>query len=366
MSQETFEVKADSIDEAREKARQKTPRGFRILMEKVLGDGRPTIIRKVAEKAEIAIENAKAEVPAEGNIISIKEVQTAGSMTIRGAGDNEETVHKQVKNKLDETSEISSVSTAIPGKKGFLGIGKTQNVYDVNVIRKSVIELTYSMNFKVSFTITDSMINSWSDLCSIIKNDNNSISNTDLFSLYGYQVLFVMISGKINQPSYFKDIPFSLITSEIVERAKQYLECPEKLSQLGMFLPEVRYKVGSNGIQRASVYEVDIHIAETSDFLRSHGASKINRSDLPEAAYAVLMHFLDMPLLYFFFSLPYLETRLSGLGSRKSLQLSEQEAHITAYKGIDILLLQTFDELGPGEWITDAKITDKVLRMLKS
>ena len=58
-------------------------------------------------------------------------------------------------------------------------------------------------------------ITSWNTLLSVIKEIKDPMSATELLSKFGYQVLFALLKGKVNEPSYFEEIPFVLLFHSI-------------------------------------------------------------------------------------------------------------------------------------------------------
>jgi hypothetical protein len=129
-------------------------------------------------------------------------------------------------------------------------------------------------------------------------------------------------------------------------------------------LTEVRYRINSGSIDRTSVYDIDKCILETSQWLVKSGKTEFTHHDVPDLTFVVLMHYQQMLLIYFFFSLPYLDTKKGEIGSGKQVMIMREEAKITAYKGIDTLLLQMYEELSLGKMITDKKVRENVLNML--
>ena len=208
-------------------------------------------------------------------------------------------------------------------------------------------------------------ITSWSALLSVIKATKDPMSATNIFSRFGHQVTFALLTEKIDEPSYFKGIPFVSITKDIVEKARQYVDHPPVPGLLAMFdmgLTSDRYVPMSGGkTGRISNPQIDALIVQVAGCLRGRGTFNMNDSvRVANLAYDAIMHYKNIPVVYFFFALPYLDTVIH------TKKLSTNDALITVYKGVEGLLLKIYDELGEGKFITDDRVKNKVHQMLKS
>lgn len=363
MKEETYEINADSLQTARDQARARIPEGFYLLSERVLSDGRPVILTESAEKSENAFAAAKARVPAGAHIVAEREVQAPELVTLQLLAENEASARKQSESKTDKTSALQTITLTIPGKKGFLGIGRTPNQYDIHILKKAVVEVTHKTDAKIVVTAGDD-IASWSALLSVIKEEKDLMSATNLFSQFGYQILFALLKAKLDEPSYFEGIPFVSISKDIVKKARRYVDnppIPGLLAMFGMDLPSDRYVIMSGGnIGRKSNPQIDALILQVAGCLRGRGTFNMNDPEgVANAAYDAIIHYKNISLVYYFCALPYFE---SVMHSKK---LSPNDALITVYKGIEGLLLEIYDELGEGQVISDDKVRDKVQQMLK-
>lgn len=75
LKQETFEITAGSLDEARAQVKGKIPHGFFLLSETVVSDGRPVTIRESAETTEQARTAARSKVPSGHRVEQEKETR---------------------------------------------------------------------------------------------------------------------------------------------------------------------------------------------------------------------------------------------------------------------------------------------------
>lgn len=205
-------------------------------------------------------------------------------------------------------------------------------------------------------------IDNWATLLSVLKEIKDPLSATDLFSRYPYQILFVMLKAKIDEPSFFNGIPFAEITQDHVDKARRYIDNPPIPTLLAVFgvgsLPSDRYVIMSGGnIGRKSNVAIDHLIVSVAQCLKGQRYLNDNYA-ISNAAYDAVIHYQAIPLVSYFFSLPYLESAIS------TKMLSPNDALISVYKGVEGLLLEVYNELGEGETIDDDRVKRKVLQML--
>jgi len=153
MKQETFEIIAASLEEAKSQAKTKIPQGCFVLSETVLSDGSTVTIRESAESIEAALEAARSKVPGGFRVEHEKEVRRPERKIIRVAADGEEGARSQAQSQLDKNSVIKKVMLVIPGTKGFLGIRKAQNQYDIEILSHAEVEIKCASDAKLSVTI---------------------------------------------------------------------------------------------------------------------------------------------------------------------------------------------------------------------
>jgi hypothetical protein len=370
MGRSSYEIAADSLQAARDQAKARIPNGSYPLSERVLCDGKPVTARETAENSASAFAAARARVPADAHIVDEKEVHAPEHVTLRLSAENENSAREQAERRLSERSVLQGISLIIPGKKGFLGIGRAPSQYEVHILEKAVAEVTYKADAKIVVTAGDE-ITSWSELLSAITSDvikEDPLSASDLLSEFGYQIRFALLTGKADDPSYFETIPFGRIEQSTVEKDRGYVDHPRIPGLLALFgtgLKQDRYVVQPGGgpqainIARKANPEIDALIVGAADCLR--GLGTINRADpfrMSSAAYDAICHYKDIPVVNFFCVLPYLESTIySG-------KLSPIDGLITVYKGIEGLFLEMWDEIGEGEVITDNAMAAKVRQLL--
>jgi hypothetical protein len=361
--QETYEISADSLQAARDEAAARMPEGFHLLSERVLSDGEPVMLTETAEESERAFAAARAKVPAGAHIVAEREVRAAELVTLRLAAESEASAREQAESKTDETSTLQTVSLTLPGKKGFLGIGKAPNQYEAHILKKAVVEVTYKTEAKIIVTVGD-QLDSWTALLSVTKTTQSPMSAPELMSQFGYQLIFAILSGKVDDPSFFEGIPFVPITTDIVEKARRYVDhppVPRLLAFFGATLRSDRYVIMEQGkIGRKSNPQIDVGIVQVAGCLQGRGLIDPNdATGIASAAYDAIVHYASLPLAYYFFALPYFESVL------RTKELSPGDALISSYKGTEGLLFELYDELGEGQIITDDLVREKVRQMLK-
>ena len=146
---QVIEIEADSIEEATKQAITRKPRGLDILSEEILSDGKRKSVKGVADTMETALTEARDLVPAGAEIIEEKELISPSQRLLKVEAHDEATAEKEVKGKIHESGRIDSIRLKTLAKKGFLGIGKKPNVYDVKVLQPAVAEVTFKGKAKI-------------------------------------------------------------------------------------------------------------------------------------------------------------------------------------------------------------------------
>ncbi len=157
MKQETLEITADSLEEARSQSKARITAGLFLLSERIVADGKPVAICGKGETVDAARDAARANVPRDARVEYEKEVQPFVSKTIRLAADSEGAARERAQSQAGPTFIIWTAKLAVPGKKGFLGIGKKQNQYDLELHQLAEVEIKYKPIAKISLTIADAI-----------------------------------------------------------------------------------------------------------------------------------------------------------------------------------------------------------------
>jgi hypothetical protein len=359
MNTQSIQVEADSLELARQELKARLPSGWFVQSEQVLSDGRPQTSRGMAETDEEALAKAKAGVPSDSTILETKTVQNAGTRTIAVEAETESAAQAKLKTQLGSSDILKSFQAGLPGKKGFLGIGKTLDQFQAVVLRQAIVEITHKKKALLKVTITD-QIASWEPLLAAM--ENAGTGGTNLFEQFPHQALFAPIGIKLGGPAGFKDIPFVRVTPELIQRIKRYVDnppIPPMIAAFGGSLDPNRYAVQGGRVGRMSNMMIDGLIASTADCLKGRGNfSLTDQAGISKCAYDAIIHYSELPAAAFCFSLPYLDKVV------KSRLMVLEDFQISTYKGTEGLLLEIYEALPEGGLITDRLVLERVRALL--
>lgn len=153
MTQQEIEVKASSLEEAREQIKSLIPTGLQLLSETVISDGKPKTTRVVAETTEAALAKAEEGIPQGAEPMEKKEVADPEHKVVTVEAFDEQSARDEVSSGIPRTATLNSLKLVRPGSKGFLGIGKKPNQYEAQVFHNAVVEVTYKEQARVSARI---------------------------------------------------------------------------------------------------------------------------------------------------------------------------------------------------------------------
>ena len=138
--------------------KSKIPEGFRLLSERIISDGKPKTVKATAETTEEAFTKAQSEIPNGADVLEKKElvaperkVVTLDAFDEQNAGLSARVEARQ----LGGTATVRNFRLAIPGRKGFLGIGAKPNQYEAEILRPAVVEVTYKTKARTSFDLVE-------------------------------------------------------------------------------------------------------------------------------------------------------------------------------------------------------------------
>ena len=138
-----IEVEATSLEEARTLLERKIPKGMELLSEQVLSDGMQNSLKGVADTMEAAFEQAQSNIPSGAEIIGKSEVAFPAEKRITIEAFDEENAMEKAKREVGNTASVRSADLIATGRKGFLGIGKKPNHYEVRFSQLAVVEVTF-------------------------------------------------------------------------------------------------------------------------------------------------------------------------------------------------------------------------------
>jgi len=103
---------------------------------------------------------------------------------------------------------------------------------------------------------------------------------------------------------------------------------------------------------------LDMCIVQVASCLQRHGTvNPMDGEKVCRLGFEAVQHYARIPIAYYTFALPYFETVI------QTKRISPTEALISAYKGVEGLLLEIYEELGEGQVIRDQTVADKVRLM---
>lgn len=155
MAETTIEVAADSLPEARKKAKSQVPEGHIIISQKVLADGKTKSVTGVADTTEAAFEKARSELPSDVEVIEKQQVITPEQKVITVEASDEESAMAQAKHDIAKTARIEGITLQKPAKKGLFGIGRKPNCYGIQVFEQAVVEIKYKSQAKIRVTLEE-------------------------------------------------------------------------------------------------------------------------------------------------------------------------------------------------------------------
>ena len=150
MSEELIEVEADSLEEARQQVISQIPEGLHVLSEKVISDGLPKTIKAIAETTEEAVVKAQGDIPNNAEVIEKKEVTAPKQKVITVGAFDEQSARVLMRGKTAQIEMIKSLRLIMPGTRGFLGLGKKPNQYEVDILQHAVVQITYKTKARIS------------------------------------------------------------------------------------------------------------------------------------------------------------------------------------------------------------------------
>lgn len=150
----TIEVEAETMEEAREQLKSRTPRFLALLSEQLISDGKPRTASAIADTTETAFSRAQSRLPAGAEVLERREVTApeSASLTIEAPdeGSAREMAEREARERFGKTGVVKSMSLAIPGKKGFLGMGARAGRYEVEILRQALVEVSYRAKPRIS------------------------------------------------------------------------------------------------------------------------------------------------------------------------------------------------------------------------
>jgi hypothetical protein len=114
---------------------------------------RQKTVRASADTLESAFEKALSKVPPGANILKKEKLVDAKLEVVTLEVSDDEAARRQVEQK--DVVHIENVKLVEPGKKGFLGIGKRLNRYEITAKHLAIVKVIYKGKTKIRITLGD-------------------------------------------------------------------------------------------------------------------------------------------------------------------------------------------------------------------
>ncbi|GAK59609.1 hypothetical protein U27_06594 [Candidatus Vecturithrix granuli] len=138
---QTFQVEAVSIQEAKDILKGKIPQGMVVISERVIFDGTEKLYGR-GKTVDDAFQDAMSHALPDAEIIEKRttSLPTTTRFEIKAFNDTDARIEAQ--QKIQPYSSIMNITVKIKGRKGFFGIGKDPNIYDVEVSHPAFVDIT--------------------------------------------------------------------------------------------------------------------------------------------------------------------------------------------------------------------------------
>jgi hypothetical protein len=156
MAERIMEVEADSLAEARKKAESQVPEDLRIVSEEILSLGQQGSVMGVAETIEAAFEEAESKLPSGVEVVGRQQMQKTMRRVVTVEAADEQSARTQVEQGIAKNARVEEVALKKLGKKGFFGMGRKPNLYEVQVFEQAVVEIKYKKKAKIRVKLGES------------------------------------------------------------------------------------------------------------------------------------------------------------------------------------------------------------------
>lgn len=354
-------VEAETLEEARAQVAARIPPGEFLISETVESDGQPKSVRGSGQTADEALAKLHAQVPQGATILENRVLADASVRTVAVVAADEFAASQAALVQTEKEATVVSVIQTEPRKRGILGIGRRAPGWQVEVLCWAQMEIRYKTAARI-VAQTGTRPENWEQLLGAIRAIKGGTSGRQLSDALPYHVQFILLVMKLDEPAYYRQIPFLTVTSDMVRRAKQYIEDPKLQGMLAIFpgkLDPDRFRVLEGGqIGRMTNLATDSSIVSTASCLQRQPISMLDPAAAGRLAFDAIRHYASLPTVRFCFSLPYIH---DSLGTR---QIDPMACQVEVYKATEALLLEIWDELAEGGLITDERVVDKARRIL--
>ena len=278
MSEQWIEVEADSLEEARELLKSQVPEGLYLISEQVISDGSVQTIKAYADSVEAAFAKACSEVPEGAEIV--KETKLADpkreGFTVEAADEESarSVATSQASSRFGKEATVENLRLVAEGKKGFLGVGRKPNQYEVEVVRQAAVEITYKTKAKVSAKVGVNI----QALISDLKSNDENVRQASIKALVKAGTIAIK--------------PLNAVLEDVYRRTPvEHIAAAEILWQLGetkaiQSLVEVGLAFASSNFLTRAIQYFEAAVRINPDDVEAHtslGVAYMSNSNLDEA-----------------------------------------------------------------------------------
>ncbi len=145
-------IEANSVEDAREKATSQLSKGLKISTELVVTAGIPIYISAIGQTVDETSAELQKRIPPGAEVIGREVLQQPGERSMAIAAFDDESAKQLAERAIQDYEDIKTIEIVEEGRKGFLGFGKKPGLYQVRVLQKSKVGMTYREKAKVDFT----------------------------------------------------------------------------------------------------------------------------------------------------------------------------------------------------------------------
>lgn len=156
MIQREIKVVADSMEEARHKAKEAVAEDMFLVASDVLRDGLETkTFTATGETSAAAMNAAEAMLPPDVVVVDKRELVAPQVRTITIDAADEPTARLMAKSQLRNSEAIVNLRLATEGTKGFMGMGKSINRYELDIAQEAMAEIIVREKVLMSIVVGD-------------------------------------------------------------------------------------------------------------------------------------------------------------------------------------------------------------------
>jgi hypothetical protein len=153
-----IEIEAETLEEARSQIASQIPQGLSLLSESIISDGSPKSIKGIGSDREAALARAFEKTPSNADVLEIKELSPPGRKVVTVESFSEEVARERLNQQIGEADVLTSFKLSMPGRRGFLGIGKQPAQYEAELLQQAVVEVICRTKAKLSVEVGDKKI----------------------------------------------------------------------------------------------------------------------------------------------------------------------------------------------------------------